>query len=178
MDAATINTVNFIFSLGTLALMAASLFLLVGIISRDKGPAFSWIARNALPIIFLTSLAGMAGSLTYQFIGFVPCAFCWYQRIVMYPIVFISLTALVKRRTAEIFDYTLVLAVIGAILATWHNVEKLMGRDVLACDAIGASCLQNYVKGFGFIDIPVMSLVFFIFIILVIATRKRFRTTS
>lgn len=173
MDAATINTVNFIFSLGTLALMAASLFLLVGIISRDKGPAFSWIARNALPVIFLTSLAAMAGSLTYQFIGFVPCAFCWYQRIVMYPIVFISLTALVKRRTAEIFDYTLVLSISGAILAVWHNVEKIMGRDVLACDAIGASCLQNYVKGFGFIDIPVMSLVFFIFIILVITTRKR-----
>ncbi len=175
MDAATINTVNFIFSLGTLALMAASLFLLVGIISRDNGPAFSWIARNTLPVIFLTSLAGMAGSLTYQFIGFVPCAFCWYQRIVMYPIVFISLTALVKRRTAEIFDYTLVLSISGAILAVWHNVEKIMGRDVLACDAIGASCLQNYVKGFGFIDIPVMSLVFFVFIILVIATRKRLK---
>lgn len=178
MDAATINTVNFLFSLGTLALLAGSLFLIVGIISRDQGPAFSWVSRNALPLVFVTSLAAMAGSLTYQFIGFVPCAFCWYQRIVMYPIVFIALVALVKRRMAEIFDYTLVLSVLGAIVAAWHNVEKLMGRDVLACDAIGASCLQNYVKGFGFIDIPVMSLIFFIFIVLVIATRKRMRTTS
>ncbi len=176
MNEQTINTINFLFSIGTLGLLALSLFLIIGLITRDKGPAFSWINKNALPLIFVISLAGMAGSLTYQFIGFVPCAFCWYQRILMYPIAFISLVALIRRRTAEIFDYSLVLAIIGGVLAIWHNVEKIMGRDVLACDTTGVSCLQNYVKGFGFIDIPVMSLILFVSLILVVLTRKRFKS--
>ena len=177
MSADTVNTANFIFSLGTLISLAFSLILIVGMITRDKSSLYSWTAKNALLLVFLTSFAGMIGSITYQIIGFAPCAFCWYQRIVMYPIAIISLVALIKHRSAEILDYSLVLSIIGAILALWHNIEKIMGRDVLACDAIGVSCLQNYVKGFGFIDIPVMSLALFVFIILVIVNKKRFRNS-
>jgi disulfide bond formation protein DsbB len=116
----------------------------------------------------------MFGSLTYQFIGFVPCPFCWYQRILMYPVAIMSLIALIKRQASDFWSYAMVLSVIGVIIALWHNTEKLLGKDVLACDAIGVSCLQNYVKVFGFIDIPVMSLVFFISIILLIVNKRRF----
>ncbi len=173
MNADTINTVNFVFAIGTFLSIAVSLVLLIGLFTKDRGPIYAWTAKNALFLVFLISLAGMAGSLTYQFIGFVPCPLCWYQRILMYPVAIMSFIALVRRRATEIWDYVLVLSVIGGLIAIWHNIEKFMGKDVLACDAIGASCLQNYVKVFGFIDIPVMSLSFFIVIILIILNRKR-----
>lgn len=178
MDAQTVNAVNVIFSTGTLISIAGSLVILIGLITKDKSALYAWSAKHSVSLVFAISFAGMIGSLTYQFIGFVPCAFCWYQRIFMYPIAIISFVSMLKSRGEEVLDYSLVLAIIGAVLALWHNIEKILGRDVLACDAIGVSCLQNYVKGFGFIDIPVMSLVFFIVIILIIVNQKRFAASN
>ncbi len=178
MEASTINTLNFVFSLGTLVSIAASVVLLIGLITRDTSSLYTWTAKNALFLVFLIAFAGMAGSLTYQFIGFAPCAFCWYQRILMYPIAIITLVALVKKKSTEILDYVFVLSVIGGIIALWHNIEKIMGRDVLACDVTGTSCLIDYVKTFGFIDIPVMSLTFFVLIILIIVNKRRFSSQA
>ncbi len=178
MNADIINTVNFIFAIGTILSLAISLVLLIGLFTKDRGPIYAWMAKKGLLLVFLISLAGMAGSLTYQFIGFVPCPLCWYQRILMYPIAIMSFVALMKRKATEIWDYALVLSIIGGLIALWHNIEKFLGKDVLACDVIGVSCLQNYVKVFGFVDIPVMSLAFFVVIILMTLNKRRFSTPS
>lgn len=173
MNAETINTVNIIFASGTLLAIVASLVLLIGLITRDKSTLYAWTSKKALVLVFLIGFAGMAGSLTYQFIGFAPCAFCWYQRILMYPIAIITFVALIRKKSAEVLDYTLILSIIGGVVALWHNIEKFIGKDVLACDVTGTSCLIDYVKAFGFIDIPVMSLVFFVLIILIIVNKRR-----
>lgn len=179
MSAETINAVNTIFATGTLVFMAVSVFLLIGLISKDKGPIFNWFAKNTLFLVFLTALSGMIGSLVYEYvIGFAPCLLCWYQRIVMYPIAIIALVALVKKKSVEIFDYALVLSTIGLLISIWHNIEKFLGKDVLSCEtAGGVSCLQIYVQKFGFIDIPVMSFVFFITLILLILNKRRLSTS-
>lgn len=176
MDASLIEAINTIFSLGTLISIAFCLFLLVGFISKDRGPAFSWLAKNTLMIVFLVSLAGLIGSLIYQYgVGFAPCLLCWYQRIVLYPIAIISLVALIKKHAnAHVLSYSMVLALIGLLLSAYHNFEKIIGKELTSCDAVGVSCLQIYVKKFGFIDIPVMSLVFFVTIMLIILNRQRF----
>ena len=177
MTEQAISTINFLFSLGTLGFIALSVFLLIGIFSKDKGPAFAWVAQNSLLLVVAISIAGAGGSLIYQYvIGFAPCVLCWYQRIVLYPIAIISLVAIVKKHShVEVSSYAMVLAIIGLVLSAYHNFEKIIGKDLISCEAFGASCLQSYVKGFGFIDIPVMSLVFFVTIILIILTRKRFK---
>ncbi len=179
MTAESINTINTLFSLGTIAFQAISILLLIGFISKDKGPIFAWLAKNAILLVFLVATSGVLGSLIYQYaIGFAPCVLCWYQRIVMYPIAIISLVALIKRHSTEIFHYSMVLAVIGFVISAYHNFEKIIGKDLIACDATGPSCLQIFVKKFGFIDIPVMSLTFFILIILLIANTYRFKSTQ
>lgn len=54
--------------------------------------------ENGLIFIFTTSLIAMLGSLYYSEVrGFEPCTFCWYQRILMYPIVLISGIALYQK---------------------------------------------------------------------------------
>ena len=86
--------------------MAASLFLIIGLLTKDKGQIFSWVAKNALKLVFLVSLAGMIGSLVYQYIiGFAPCVLCWYQRIVMYPIAIITFWALIRKKSTDVLDY-------------------------------------------------------------------------
>lgn len=175
MSAETISTIDTLFSIGTLFFMAASLILLIGAASRDKGPMFRWVNNNALILVFLVSLAGMLGSLAYEhLVGFPPCMLCWYQRIVMYPIVIITAVALIRKKAEEVLSYALALSILGALIGAWHNIEKLIGKELVSCDASGPSCLQTFVDGFGFIDIPVMSLTFFVLIILIIVTKKRF----
>lgn len=175
MTAESINIINTLFAISTLGFIALSIFLAIGLVSRDKGSVFQWFSNKSLFLVFLVALAGMAGSLIYQYvIGFAPCVLCWYQRIVMYPIAIITFLALLKKKSAEILDYSLVLSIIGALISVWHNIEKALGKDLLACETSGPSCLQIFVKKFGFIDIPVMSLVFFIVIILIILNKKRF----
>ena len=179
MTAESINIVNTIFAIGVIFFQIASLLLIIGFISRDKGPLFTWISKNTIFLIFIVSLAGLVGSLIYQYIiGFAPCILCWYQRIVMYPIAIIGAVALIKKYSHEIMDYTLILGIIGFIIAAYHNFEKIIGKDLLSCDAVGPSCLQILVKKFGFIDIPVMSLTFFILIILLVINKKRLDKTT
>lgn len=174
MDSGTIDIINTIFSIGVIGFILFSLFLIIGLISKDKGPLFTWVSKNATLLIFLTSTAGLIGSLVYQYvIGFPPCVLCWYQRIAMYPIAIISLVALIKKHSREFISYALTLSIIGFIIAIYHNFEKMIGKDLLACDSAGPSCLQTLVNKFGFIDIPVMSLTFFALLILIIITKKR-----
>lgn len=179
MSATFINTVNSIFSLGTIVLVAAALLLAVGLISKDKSRLYAWFGKNALILVFLVSLAGVLGSLGYQYIiGFEPCMWCWYQRIAMYPITIITLASLLKRNLRQALDYCLIFSVIGVLLAAFHLLEKSLGKELVPCGVTGPSCLQDLVSGFGFIDIPVMSLAIFAFIALVILNNKRFALAS
>lgn len=170
-----IQTTNLLFALGTVVFQLLSLILIIGLISKDRGPFFTWFAKNSLLLVFLVSLAAVAGSLWYQYaIGFEPCMWCWYQRVVMYPVAIISFVSLVKKKSQEVFNYSMVLAIIGVIFSVWHNLEKILDKEILPCSANGPSCLQNLVQEFGYIDIPVMSLTFFVLIVLIIWNKKRF----
>jgi disulfide bond formation protein DsbB len=175
MSAEFINTTNILFSIGTVIFQVVSLILIIGLISRDRGPIFAWMAKNTLWLVFLVSLAGMIGSLIYQYvIGYPPCMWCWYQRIVMYPIAILSFTAIVKKKATDIFDYSLILSIIGAIFAAFHLTERFIGNDLTSCEAFGPSCLELLVNGFGYIDIPVMSFTFFVLMILLLVNKRRF----
>ena len=44
------------------------------------------------------ALVAMAGSLYYSEVaGFIPCRLCWYQRILMYPLVAVTLVGALRR---------------------------------------------------------------------------------
>ncbi len=170
-----ISTINIIFSAGTVLFWAVSLVLIVGLATRDKSALYAFLAKHALVILFLVSFGGLLGSLVYsEMIGFTPCMLCWYQRIAMYPIAIISAVALIRKKADEVWNYALVLAILGGIVAIFHNYEQILGVELVPCPAGTVSCLQELVKGFGFIDIPLMSLSFFVLMILVIVNKKRF----
>src|SRR3989344_3289261 len=54
-----------------------------------------FIGKHSLVLGFLVSLTAVAGSLFYsEIMGFEACILCWWQRIFIYPTVFIFAVAL------------------------------------------------------------------------------------
>ncbi len=125
------------------------------------------------PVYFLyTSLAvalvGTTLSLYFSdVLGLPPCKLCWYQRIAMYPL--IPLLALgIKYKEKRIALYALPQAVIGLVIAAYHNLiyydalrhAGTSGLNIVDC-GIGVPCTDQQLLLFDFISIPLMSLVGF-----------------
>lgn len=112
-------------------------------------------------IAFAMATVAMAGSLYYsEVVGFLPCEYCWYQRIAMYPLVPILGIAVVKGDDA-VKRYALPLASIGAVIATYHYTIQNFPNLAMAECALGIPCTAAYVWKYGFVSIPFMALVSF-----------------
>jgi disulfide bond formation protein DsbB len=122
------------------------------------------VAESALPIAAFIAVAAMLGSLAFSEIAdFVPCDFCWYQRIAMYPLAVILPIAAVRGDT-WIRPYALTVAGIGLALATYHVQLQWFPEQSSSCD-ITNPCSGRWVEAFGWMTIPQMSAIAFILII-------------
>lgn len=112
-----------------------------------------------------TSVIAMFGSLFFSEIQkFEPCELCWYQRILMYPMVIILGIAVVKK-DERISFYTMILSVIGALISLYHySIQKIpfMADSAVSCGRI--PCTGQYINWFGFVTIPFLALVAFVII--------------
>ncbi|OGZ94867.1 MAG: hypothetical protein A3H69_03010 [Candidatus Sungbacteria bacterium RIFCSPLOWO2_02_FULL_47_9] len=127
----------------------------------------------ALSLSFLIALGALAASLFYsEYAGFEPCTLCWYQRIFIYPQVFLLGLGLYKK-DASILRYTIWLSVVGAIIAGYHSLLQFGFVPALPCSAAVVSCTQRFVSLYGYITIPVMSFAAFVLsVCLALANRK------
>lgn len=115
------------------------------------------------------ALAAMAGSLYFSEVrDFPPCALCWYQRILMYPLTVVLAVAILRRDTG-IFWTVLPLSFAGIAVSTYHNLiqQGVISETIKACQ-IGVSCRVKEIEWLGFITIPMMSLTAFILISILI----------
>lgn len=121
--------------------------------------------ENGLIFIFTVSLIATLGSLYYSEIrGFTPCTLCWYQRIIMYPIILISGIALFQKN-AHITLTTAIFGIIGTGTSLYHyGIQKLtfLSDSAPACGLV--PCTGQYVNYLGFITIPFLALTAFILI--------------
>lgn len=114
---------------------------------------------------WLQALIATSGSLYFsEILHFVPCTLCWYQRILMYPLVIILGLALFKKDD-RIYQYVLPIAILGIFIAFYHNLitKKLVPPIATPCTT-GVSCTTTYWQAFGFINIPLLSLAAFLVI--------------
>jgi disulfide bond formation protein DsbB len=119
-----------------------------------------------LYIAWLASVASFAGSLYFSnVVGFAPCDLCWWQRVFMYPIAVVLFVGLWRKDRCVPY-YTIPLAFIGGLIALYHNLiyEGMMPEVIKTCTT-GVSCTTKYVEIFGFISIPMLSLLSFVVII-------------
>jgi disulfide bond formation protein DsbB len=92
----------------------------------------------------------------------------------MYPLILISAVAILKKDKA-IADYVLPLSVAGLFIAIYHNLlyYKILPESVAPC-AQGISCTTKQIEWFGFITIPLLSMLTFALITLCMVIYKRF----
>ena len=114
---------------------------------------------NLIFICWILATASTLGSLFFsEVMGLKPCVLCWYQRIFMYPLVVILLVGLfpLDRRVVR---YALPLAIIGLGFAVYHYLlySGYIPESMAPCDK-ELSCAEIDLELFGFITIPMMSI--------------------
>ncbi|WP_226576769.1 disulfide oxidoreductase [Halobacillus litoralis] len=118
-------------------------------------------------ILWAVSLVATAGSLFFsEVLGYAPCELCWYQRILMYPLVLIYGTALLKKKI-DVAMPGLIMSGIGFLVSTYHyslqKVPSLSSGD--ACGLV--PCNGQYINIFGFVTIPFLAGTAFIVIFII-----------
>lgn len=120
-----------------------------------------------------------AGSLFFsESMQLPPCVLCWYQRIAMYPLVVILGISIVRRDGLSKI-YALPLAVIGLVIAVYHNLlyYKIIPQSIVPCTS-GVSCTTKQIEWLGFVTIPFLSLVAFVVIVLSLSLHQNSRRTE
>ncbi|AWE08701.1 disulfide bond formation protein B [Lysinibacillus sp. 2017] len=124
--------------------------------------------ENALLMTWVVSLMATFGSLYFSEIrGYEPCTLCWYQRILMYPIVIMTTVSYIQKN-AKIALTTAVFSIIGALTSLYHyGLQKLtfLQDSAPACGRV--PCTGEYINWFGFITIPFLALIAFILIAII-----------
>lgn len=123
-------------------------------------------------LMTVIAVAATSSSLYYsEVVGFLPCEFCWFQRIMMYPLAALLVTALVTRSRLDA-RYIVVLATIGLGLSIYHYQLQLFPEQARVCSG-PVSCSGRYVDEFGFVTIPFMAGCAFLSILLLQAADWR-----
>ncbi len=129
-----------------------------------------------LKLNFLVAVSGTLGSLYFsEVMKFPPCALCWYQRIALYPLVVIFGVA-IWTEDQKYRIYALPLSLIGLAIGVYHNLiyYGFIAPELTPCTA-GASCSAKQLELFGFITIPLLSLIGFALIttLMLIPNRRK-----
>lgn len=132
--------------------------------------------ENLLIFIWTVALVATLGSLYYSEIkGYTPCLYCWYQRILMYPIVLIAGIALFQKNS-RIALTTAVFSLLGGLLSAYHYAtQKISFFQEHAGTCGDVPCTAQYVNYLGFITIPFMAFVAFacVFIASVLMSKQQ-----
>lgn len=135
----------------------------------------SW---NILFLCWLVSSVSAMGSLFFSYVmEFAPCVLCWYQRIFLFPLVIILAVGLFPI-DKSVVKYALPLAIAGWLTAAYHNLlyAGIVPESIQPCSQ-GVSCTEEYIDLFGFLSIPMLSLLSFSTIITLLIILKM-RTTK
>ena len=142
-----------------LALLAVSLAAAVALAALTGRTARlrSLLVGLELPIATAVALTATGGSLFYsEVVGLVPCALCWVQRALMFPLV--ALVPLVSRRPGVLRPLVLGLTGAGGAVAAWHTaLERLPAAPSGPCSA-DVPCDVPVFEVLGFVSLPVMAL--------------------
>lgn len=113
-------------------------------------------------VAFIQAFVATAGSLYFsEVMGYLPCALCWYQRILMYPLVLVIGVGLLLR-DRRLPAYALPLSVLGFVISLYHNLLQynVISDGSGSCTG-GVPCTTLWINWFGFVTIPLLALIAF-----------------
>ncbi|MFA5131139.1 MAG: disulfide bond formation protein B [Patescibacteria group bacterium] len=115
-----------------------------------------------LYLIWLQAILATAGSLYASlFMGLTPCVLCWYQRILMYPLVII-VGVVIWRKIKDLPYLILPFSLTGFAFALYHNLLQngVIPEKITTC-SLETPCVSSGPLPLGFISLPFLSLVAF-----------------
>ncbi len=122
------------------------------------------VSPFAVQFAWIVAMLATLGSLYLsQVAGLVPCEFCWFQRICMYPLSLLLGVAAFRGDVGIAKRYFMPLAIVGAGLATYHyQLEHIVGEPTVC--GVAVPCNTAAFNIFGFISVPFLSLAAFLLI--------------
>jgi disulfide bond formation protein DsbB len=116
--------------------------------------------RVNLPLAAIVAVTATSGSLFFSETNehWIPCRWCWFQRIFMYSLAVI-LTVAAIRRDRAIKWFAAPLAIIGMCCSVWHIlIEHRVVEESQACLSV-QSCANPWRVSFGTLDFSTGTLV-------------------
>jgi len=112
----------------------------------------------------LAATATLGALFMSEIMGFAPCVLCWYQRVFMFPLVFVLAVGLFPF-DPKVVRYALPLAVGGLLVAGFHLllVAGYIPETLTPCRQ-GIPCSTVQVEWLGFVTIPLLSFISFLVI--------------
>ena len=103
-----------------------------------------------------------------------PCVLCWYQRICLFPLIFILAAGLFPAFDKSVIKYALPLTIAGGLTAFYHTLlyAGVIPENIQPCSK-GVSCTEEYFELFGFVSIPMLSFFAFSTLIALLLILKR-----
>jgi disulfide bond formation protein DsbB len=121
----------------------------------------------------LATISTLASLFFSEIVKLPVCSLCWYQRIAMYPLVLIIPIALFPF-DAKVTRYAGVLVLFGWLTALFHVllVAGIIPKSAQPC-VQGIPCSETHLNVFGFLNMPMMSLLTFSIIGLLLILVKK-----
>jgi len=103
-----------------------------------------------------------------------PCVLCWYQRICLFPMIFILAAGLFPSFDKSVIKYALPLSITGGLTAFYHTLlyAGIIPESIQPCSK-GVSCTEKYIELFGFVSIPMLSFLAFSTLVALLIFLKR-----
>lgn len=133
----------------------------------------NFIIQYRLYINWLIALFASVISLSFSKIfGFIPCELCWYQRILMYPLVIVIFITIYINDHKEKY-YILPFSILGLLISFYHIlIQKIPSLSQISTCTGSVPCHIDYLNWFDFITIPMLSFVSFLFISILTFLKK------
>ena len=125
--------------------------------------------KSVLFYCFILSLLGTIASLYLSEIkNLEPCKYCWFERILLFPLVIIYFVSWLKKDSLGIL-ISIPFIILGLVLSLYHYSIQLFPTDE-ACDIL--NCSSPYIWELGFISIPLMAFFNFFGLLLILVNYK------
>lgn len=109
----------------------------------------------------MVTFATLASMFVSEVMELPPCSLCWYQRIFMFPLPILLLRGLFPF-DPHVVRYALPVALAGGAIALYHTLLQwgVIPETAAPCRQ-GVSCSSTQLQIFGFVSIPMLSLMAF-----------------
>ena len=98
------------------------------------------IEQKLLSVGLVIAVVATTGSLYFSLgMGLIPCRLCWYQRILMYPLVVVFGVALATN-DRTVYQTALPLTGVGMVVSGYHSAIQIIGGGV--CGSFSCTTIQ------------------------------------